>query len=87
MKKTAAKKKPMYGKGTAKTKTKPAAKQGAIAKQREANKLVGRGIPERVVKQMLGTMGRGGMTAGAVMKKYGYGGMTGTKMSNLKKKK
>lgn len=65
-KKTAAKKKPMYGKGTGKTPTKSA----------QAKKLMGRGIPEPVVKKMLGTMGRGGMTASAVMKKYGYGGMT-----------
>lgn len=67
MKKTAAKKKPMYGKGTGKTATKKSA---------QAQKLMGRGIPAPVVKKMLGTMGRGGMTAGDVMKKYGYGGVS-----------
>ena len=75
MKKTAAKKKPMYGKGTAKTPTKKSA---------QAKKLMGRGIPEPVVKKMLGTMDKGGMTTGQVMKKYGYGGTSMTR--NMKKK-
>lgn len=94
MKKTAAKKKPMYGKGTAKTKTKkagakPAAKMSTNRKQREAAKLQGRGIPERVVKQMLGTMGTGGMSPADVLKKYGYGGTSPSrrKKSMTRKKK
>ena len=69
---------PKYGKGTGKTKTKAksTSKMSGDRKQREAAKLKGRGIPEAVVRKMLGTMGRGGMTTGAVMKKYGYGGTT-----------
>ncbi len=68
---------PKYSKGTAKTATKSTAKKSTrstSSKQNEAAKLRGRGIPEDVVKKMLGTMGRGGMTTSAVMKKYGYGG-------------
>jgi len=53
-----------------------------MKKTNKAETLMKRGIPKNVVMKMLGSMRRGGVTASAVMKKYGYGGSTSaSKMS------